>query len=296
MEKERLKSEAEELDSFLAELQSSSEVKEIAGWQTGFPVLSAALNGLLPGLTLLIGPPACGKSAFAKQLCDQVARHNSVPALFFAFGAKKADLRIRTLARLSGLESREIRRGSGYLLHWYGAPKRPMTQAEQMPASWEKLKQAAEEAKNWLDLLYVFECDERTAFSDIEQRIRAVREIKGSSRALVVIDDSQRLGDSGSSLDARLPLVVERLHDLALRLDLPLLATWPDLRPAAAPQEWAERVTGADVVVVMEADAERTKQLTEPKQAITLHIVKNRGGEKGTLRFDFSPALSQFTE
>jgi len=296
MEKERLKSEAEELDSFLAELESSGEVKEIAGWQTGFPKLSAALNGLLPGLTLLIGPPACGKSAFAKQLCDQVARHNSVPALFFAFGAKKADLRIRTLARLSGLESREIRRGSGYLLHWYGAPKRPMTQAEQMPASWEKLKQAAEEAKNWLDLLYVFECDERTAFSDIEQRIRAVREIKGSSRALVVIDDSQRLGDSGSSLDARLPLVVERLHDLALRLDLPLLAAWPDLRPAAAPQEWAERVTGADVVVVMEADAERTKQLTEPKQAITLHIVKNRGGEKGTLRFDFSPALSQFTE
>ncbi len=296
MEKERLKSEAEELDSFLAELQSSSEVKEIAGWQTGFPKLSAALNGLLPGLTLLIGPPACGKSAFAKQLCDQVARHNSVPALFFAFGAKKADLRIRTLARLSGLESREIRRGSGYLLHWYGAPKRPMTQAEQMPASWEKLKQAAEEAKNWLDLLYVFECDERTAFSDIEQRIRAVREIKGSSRALVVIDDSQRLGDSGSSLDARLPLVVERLHDLALRLDLPLLATWPALRPAAAPQEWAERVAGADVVIVMAADAERTKQLTEPKQAITLHIVKNRGGEKGTLRFDFSPALSQFTE
>ncbi len=296
MEKGRLKSEAEELDSFLAELESSGEVKEIAGWQTGFPKLSAALNGLLPGLTLLIGPPACGKSAFAKQLCDQVARHNSVPALFFAFGAKKADLRIRTLARLSGLESREIRRGSGYLLHWYGAPKRPMTQAEQMPASWEKLKQAAEEAKNWLDLLYVFECDERTAFSDIEQRIRAVREIKGSSRALVVIDDSQRLGDSGSSLDARLPLVVERLHDLALRLDLPLLAAWPDLRPAAAPQEWAERVTGADVVVVMEADAERTKQLTEPKQAITLHIVKNRGGEKGTLRFDFSPALSQFTE
>ncbi len=294
--KRELLSEAEELDSFLARLESVHEVKEIAGWESGFPGLSRVLNGISPGLYLLVGPPACGKSAFAKQLCDQVARHNSVPAVFFAFGAKKADLRIRTLARLSGLESREIRRGSGYLLHWYGAPKRPMTQADQMPASWEKLKKAAEEAKNWLDLLYVFECDERTAFSEIEQRIRAVREIKGSSRALVVIDDSQRLGESGSSLESRLPLVVERLHGLALRLDLPLLATWPDLRPAAAPQEWAERVAGADVVIVMAADAERTKQLTEPKQAITLHIVKNRGGEKATLLFEFTPALSQFTE
>ena len=37
------------------------------------------------------------------------------PALFFACAEKKDDLRVRTLARLSGLETREIRRGAGYL-------------------------------------------------------------------------------------------------------------------------------------------------------------------------------------
>jgi replicative DNA helicase len=48
--------------------------------------------------------------------------------------------------------------------------------------------------------------------------------------------------------------------------------------------------------MVMEKDRERTKQLTEPNQAIALHIVKNRGGEKGKLAFDFYPAFAKFVE
>ena len=56
--KEPPASEGEALAALLSELESVREVKEIAGWETGFPRLSAALNGLLPGLTLRIGPPA----------------------------------------------------------------------------------------------------------------------------------------------------------------------------------------------------------------------------------------------
>ena len=48
--------------------------------------------------------------------------------------------------------------------------------------------------------------------------------------------------------------------------------------------------------MVMNEDAGRTKQLTEPKRAIALQVVKNRGGEKGSLRFDFSSDLSKFVE
>ena len=295
-EKPPLLSEGEELESFLAQLESGTEVREIAGLESGFPNLSRALNGILPGLYLLIGPPSCGKTAFTKQLCDQVALHNSIPAIFFTFGERKRDLRIRTLARFSGLESREIRRGSSFLLHWYGMPKRRGADSERMSPSWEKLRKAAEEAKSWLNLLYIFEGGEKTDLREIEKRVRQVLKIKGAERAMVVIDDSQRLGKADSPMDARLPLVVERLHDLAIRLDLPLLATWPDLQPSAAPQQWAERVASADVILVMEEDAERTKQLTEPNRAIALHIVKNRHGERGTLYFDFFPPFSKFTE
>ena len=120
--------------------------------------------------------------------------------------------------------------------------------------------------------------------------------MKRSPRAFVVVDDSQRLGEAGLPLDARLPLVTEQLEDLAMKLDIPLLATWPDLEPGGAPQAWAERVAGASTIIAMGEDVERTKQFTEPKRAITLHVVKNRGGERASLNFDFSPARSKFAE
>ena len=39
-EKPPLKSEGEQLDEILAELQKEHQVMEIAGWETGFPNLS----------------------------------------------------------------------------------------------------------------------------------------------------------------------------------------------------------------------------------------------------------------
>ncbi len=298
-EKPPLLSEGEELESFLTDLEKDAQVKEIAGLESGFANLSCSLNGVLPGLYLLIGSPSCGKSAFVKQLCDQVAQSNGVPVIFYAFAETKKELRIRTLARLSGLENREIRRGSPFVLHWYGVPKRRGSDPERMPPSWEKLRKAAEAARGWLDLIYLFEADEKTAFKEIEERVREVKGIKGSEKVMVAIDDSQRLGHSDHGLDERLALVAERLQSMAVRLQVPVLATWPDLRRETdrfSPQEWAERVAGADTVLVMEEDAERTKKLIKPNRAIDLHIVKNRGGEKGKLSFDFTPAFSKFTE
>jgi replicative DNA helicase len=287
-------SEAEELDSFLEELQRGNKVKEIAGWESGFAALSRALNGISPGLYLLVGPPACGKSAFAKQLLDQIARLNSVPAIFFTFSERKSDLRVRTLARLSGLETREIGRGAGYLLHSYGASKHLSADPNKMSPGWEKLKLVAEEAKSWLNLIYLEECDERTTLSDIEQRVREVRTLKKSESVMVAIDDSHRLGDANSSFEARLTLVAESLQTLAMRLDLPILATWPDPEPAQAPQRWAERTAGANVVMVMREDAGRKHP--DSTRALALHVVKNRAGEKATLRYDFSATLAKFTE
>lgn len=82
-------------------------------------------------------------------------------------------------------------------------------------------------------------------------------------------------------------------------MQVPVLATWPDLKgetSGAAPQAWAERVASADVILVMEEDVERAKELTEPSRAMKLHIVKNRGGERGKLDYDFMPAFSRFSE
>jgi hypothetical protein len=138
--------------------------------------------------------------------------------------------------------------------------------------------------------------DDRTTLNDIEHRITEVRELRKSQNLTVAIDDCQRLGDIGASLDTRLPLVVEKLRDLTMSLDVPMLATWPDLDPSQAPQRWAEKIAGGDIIMVMREDTERSRQLSEPNRAIALHIVKNHAGEKGILRFDFLPPLATFTE
>jgi len=292
-----LQSEGAALDAALAELEREHAAREISGWKTGFAHLSRALDGIRPGLYLLIGAPGIGKTSFARQLLDQTAINNRVPGIFFSFAETQKELRIRTFARLSGLDQREIRRGSAYLLHWYGVPRLAASDAADLAPSWEKLKRAVEEARNWLDLIYLRECPNDTTVKDIGAQIIALRAQSGSEKLLVVIDDCQRLGPADQTLDARLPCVTEELQLLAVRIGVPVLAVWPNLESGSmrAPA-WSEKVANPDVVLVMESDSERSKKLTEPNQAITLHLVKNRGGEKGRLAYDFFPPCARFEE
>jgi replicative DNA helicase len=296
-EKNPPQSEGAELDDLLDAIQRERAVKEISGWETGFPNLSHALDGILPGLYLVIGPPACGKTSLAKQLVDQVAMHNRVPGIFFTFAERKKELRIKTLARLSEIENREIRRGSSYLLHWYGVPKAHHSESAALAPSWEKVRKVAQEAKPWLDLVYIIECSRGTQLAQIEAHVREVQAISHSNQAIAVIDDSQRLGAIDQPLGARLPIVAEQLQETAVSLNIPILAVWPDLRegPGGLPHVWCERVPSADVILVLETEAE-PKKLNEPNRATTVHLVKNRGGEKGNVMFDFFPAFAKFVE
>jgi replicative DNA helicase len=292
-DKSTLRSEGEQLEETLDALERQSQVKEFSGWDTGFANLTRALDGILSGLYLLVGAPACGKTSFAKQLLDQVAQQNHQPGTFFTFSESLSELRTKTLARLSGMENREIRRGSAYLLHWYGVPKAHHSSPGELAPSWEEVRRCAEEAKSWLDQIYLVECDRRTTVKEIETQIGQI-----DGTPFVVIDDCQRLGDAHLAVDARLPIVVEQLQELATNLKIPLLAVWPDLSPnnQSPPNAWAEKVVSADVIMVMEKDMAKTKQLTEPNQALTLHIVKNRGGDRGKLAFEFQPAFAKFID
>ena len=298
-DKRTLRSKGEQLQAILDELQREQQVKEISGWETGFTNLSRALDGVLPGLYLLIGRPGSGKSAFAKQLLDQLAMHNSVPGIFFSFTESEKELRIKTLARLSGVENREIRRGSAYLLHWYGVPKAQFQATNRLPPSWDKLKAAAQEAKPWLDLIYLVHCEPESHWRRIEDQIEEIRTATNNPSLVAVVDDCQRLDvRSNGGLDQRLRVIAEGIQEAALRLQIPILVVWPDLGggPELPPEAWSERVPNVDVTMVLQTDSERTKKLTPPNQALTLHIVKNRGGETGKLAFDLSPAFARFAE
>ena len=297
-EKPGLQSEGAELDGLLGELQKEHSVRDISGWETGFANLSCALDGILPGLYLLIGPPGCGKTSLAKQLVDQVAMHNGAPGVFFTFAERRRELGIKTLARLSTIDSREIRRGSAYLLHWYGVPKAHHAETERLAPSWDKITKSAQEAKPWLDLVYVVECSRGTGLTQIKAYIGEVQTSHHADRLIAVIDDCQRLGAMDQPMNARLPIVAEQLQETAVSLNIAILAVWPDLREdrGVLPQIWCERVPGADVILVLQPAAGESEHVTESNRATTLHIVRNRGGEKGKLLFDFFPPFAKFVE
>lgn len=292
-----LQSEGAVLDAALAELERERAAQEISGWETGFANLSRALDGIRPGFYLLIGAPGIGKTSFARQLLDQIAMRNHVAGIFFSFAETKKELRIRTLARLSGLDQREIRRGSAYLLHWYGVPRLPAADAADLPPSWEKLKRSVEDARSWLDLIYLAECPRGTTVGEIEAHLRALRAQIGSQEIVSVIDDCQRLGRADQSLDEHLPRIADQLQETAVSLKVPILAVWPDLEAEEkSPASWSGKIAGPDVMLVLEKDLERTKKSAELTEALTLHIVQNRGGEKGRLAYDFFPSFARFDE
>lgn len=294
-------SEKEELASFLAGLEASPRIRTTDGLDSGFPGLTEALNGFSPGLYFLIGAPSSGKTTLVKQLCDQVVLGNGVPVLFFSLAENKKTLRLRTLARLSGLESREIVRGSAFVFHRYGVAKATNSDPDLLPPGWEKLRLAAEQAKDWLDLVFLFDRQEAAGAEAIREQAKRIGDIKGAERMMIFVDDSQRLALPSLPCDDRLPLVAEQLQSIALELNAPVLATWPDLRRGESLHrplswEWGERIAGAEAVLVLETDTERTKKLTPPSRGIALRVVTNRSGEKGAVYFEFQAAASRFIE
>jgi replicative DNA helicase len=294
----KLESEGEQLGAVIDELEREHGIRETSGWETGFAGLSGALDGIHPGLTLIVGAPGCGKTSFARQLLDQIARHNRVPAIFFTFAESRKELRIKTLARLSEIDANEIRRGSAYLLHWYGVPKPHHADPQALAPSWEKVRQVAEDAKPWLEFIYLVECHGGTDLSEIAGMVRQARAETGAQSLSIVVDDCQRLSAGGRALDERAQGAAEELQQAAADLSIPIIAVWPDLRASEgrSPAVWTERFPSADVIMVLEAEGQPAAAASQASQHVSLHLVKNRRGERGKLAFLFQPAFAKFTE
>lgn len=283
-------SEADLIDKFVLELQSPQQ-----GYDTGFEYLNKTIGGLRPSLITLAGPPSAGKTTFVKQLVDQVAELNSVPIIFFSFEQSAAELRIKSLARITRkrgkpLENEEIKKGN---------------------FSIEELNKVAEEYKQYGKFIKIIEGDIRHTIEKI-RRIAQIEKRRNGKAPVVVLDYLQVVPTEASfSGDRRgaIDYIVSELRRTARELESPIIALSSMNRNSydnggkvtmSVFKESGGIEYGADIAMVLVADAipkaEGEATVPETERPVSLLILKNRWGLRQKISFAYEVKQDFFTE
>ena len=290
-------SEGEELDAYFAALEAAqSAANDFQGLDTGFSHLNRLINGLSPGLIVLGAMPSTGKTTFAKQIADQVvANHADAACLFVSLEQSKEELRVKTLARLSGVENRDMQRG----------------RLDTQSPAWARVVEAKDAFAGFAGRLQVLEGDRATTVDRIRLAALQLRQKTEAARLLVVVDYLQIMPVEGNFGDTRqkVTFVTSELRRLARELDAPVLAIASVNRASynakggsmEAFKESGDIEFSADVGLILVEDKDRKGDanylgVMRKWRGVNLDVVKNRNGERGRIRLEFLPEVSRFRE
>ncbi len=288
--------EADAAADFLDELNARrTDGRTYLGLETGFHHLDEVFNGLTPGLYILAGAPSTGKTTLVKQLADMVAQNEKVPVMFWSYEQSREELRIKSLSRLSSVDSRSI---------WKGRAGND---------AWSKVEKAADDYRRGPgQTLTIVEAGRE----DTVDRIRAVAVMAKHSAddkpVLVVIDYMQILPagpDAPDALRERIDHNLSELRRLSRDLSSPVLVVSSQNREAykgnehptlASLKESGGIEYSADAVICLWRDKDESQRLTRDfgRQTVRVEafVLKNRNGELATVRLNFTPAWSRFDE
>ncbi len=192
-------------------------------WATGFDPLDTYLGGGLRAgeLILLGGPQGLGKTTFALQVLRQVAFEGG-RALLFSFEHDEQTL----LERMISLEAAERSGGEG-------VPLRLVRQAMQHElgegdlghrlSGSEGAGEALSAVTAYGDRFYLHRSSGRSTTIDVI-RDRVLASVAAGDRPVVVVDYLQKVAAPGVDEQERVTHIVEGLKDLALEVELPVLA------------------------------------------------------------------------
>ena len=168
-----------------------------SGLDCGFDHLNEVLNGLADGVIVLGGMPSCGKTTLAKQIADHVAEVEKVSVLFYSFEQSAEELRIKSLARLSSVDSRVI---------WKG---RTGTD------TWAKVAKASEEyLQGPGPCLTIIEAGRKDTVEAIRAAALMAKRKAGDKRVLLVLDYLQIIPPGKDAPDALRERIDANLSDL----------------------------------------------------------------------------------
>ena len=267
----------------LTELSQSDSA--IPGLSTGLRDLDVKINGLnRSDLLLIAARPAMGKTAFALNLCLNVAKKYNQTVAMFSLEMSREQLAMRLLSIESFVDGQKMATGK-------------LTEEE-----WSKLCMASA-ALSQTDI----RVDDNPAITvaEMNAKLRRVENL-----GLVIIDYLQLMNGSGYGKggDSRVNVVSEisrSLKIMAKELNVPViclsqLSRGPESRPDKRPMLSDLRESGAieqdaDSVMFLYRD-EYYNENSEDKGIAECIVSKNRHGEVGTVKLQWIPQYQTFAD
>ncbi len=250
-----LSSEGDDWSSYVADLAS----KQGKTYDTGFKRLDQELNGLAPGLMLLVDEDRERVVNFLKQVTDQMAASGSVRCLFLASEHPKATLRLRTLARLAAVPVTDIEKG----------------RLKKDSAEWQRVDRAGPGAAEWLRRVFVYEFQDELELSVVRELTKKLLESPEKESCLVVVDALEKVRKQDGTIQS----AVSELKSLSDSLDVLILAA----------------TTDPTLLASKDADYASVFRLASPGQ-VELEVLR-AGRESSTIaRFRYEADYCRFSE
>ena len=208
--------ELKSLPEYVRVLQLKSNGGDFTGLDTDFDHLNRVFNGLGAGFHVIAAQPGAGKTTFAWQIANQVAALAKVPVIYVNYEQSKAELREKTLSRLTGIDTRQFRRGKLTL-------EDPINKPKVLAALGQYAIEIAPHTT-------IVEADEKTTTLEIEMIVQGILKKAGATSCLLVVDylqlvpHSGSLGKSALNMMDKVTLSISALRRIARKLNVSVLA------------------------------------------------------------------------
>ena len=288
----RLRKDSEDmknLASIMPQTFENIEQSSLGKYSTGVPVsfydLDAMTQGLQRGsLVVIAGRPSKGKTSFAMNLAQNVAKKNKLPVCYFSLEQSREQMSYRFLSMELGIESGRLRTGRLHQDEW-GLLGREMKDLDEMP---------------------IFICDKGSIkVKEMFSKSRKIKEKKGLGELGLIIVDYIQMMDSPNkkSRDKELSKIVLDLKEMAKALEVPVvlmsqLSRDIEKRENCRPMLCDLRETQgleahADVVIMIYRD-EYYHPETEDRGIAELIVTKHRNGPGGSVKLLFEPQFTRY--
>ena len=277
------------LASIMPTTYENIEKSSIGRYSTGVPVsfydLDAMTQGLQRGsLVVFAGRPSMGKTSFAMNLAQNVAKTNKLPVCYFSLEQSREQMSYRFLSMGLGIESGRLRTGRIEQDEW-GLIGKEIEDIAEVP---------------------IFICDKGSIkVKEILSKSRKVKEKVGLGKlGLVIVDYIQMMeGPNKESRDKELSKIVLDLKEMAKALDVPVVLmsqvsrdveSRENKRPMLCDLRETESLEShADAVIMLYRD-EYYHPETEDRGIAELIVTKHRNGPVGTVKLLFEPQFTRY--